>query len=364
MDCEHMLDLMQRYVDLDLTAEEEEQLNEHVDHCSQCATAFARLKALSDALLQLPKVTPKYSIVDAILPKLAEYDMQMQEREEGAALAQSVAPSPQESRTHRFFSIFSWKIIGSVAAAACAILLIIFYDRGIPEESPFVASEFSQASQESMPQPQSAPPTPEASPLADQPVKTPAGNLAKTRQDAPAEPATEEPVRETKRPEVTVFTNNPETSEPPPAEDYSAFSTADKGLGEDELSMSINTVDPALPEEQMESFDIGSELEEMEMLESSEDSKNAAYDDSHVTFADMKTSNDQYVAEVKDRQLIITSLATNEVVFNSTRQWSETEKIYSMGWTTDNKLYYEIADHDSIHAYLVDVQTRTELLIK
>lgn len=360
MDCEHMLDLMQRYVDMDLSMEEEQQLHDHMNHCSQCATAFARLKALSDALDQLPKVTPKYSIVDAILPKLAEYDIQMQEREEGAALDQPAVPTHQDSRTRRFFSNFSWKIIGSVAVAACAILLFIFNGSGVPSESTFVAGETADNSQESIPLPSVAP-SPEVRFLADQSVTVPDESPSKEKLDAPAEPEEEEPVSATKRPEVTVFTNNPAANDTATADDQLESSSADQSVDEDGP---LNVVDSNHAEDQTESLDFSNEEEKMGMLGYEEESESVTPDMGHVTLADMKTSNDQYVAEVKDRKLIITSVATNEVVFNSTRQWSETEMIYSMGWTTDNKLYYEIADNDSIHAYLVDVQLRTELLIK
>ncbi|QHW30470.1 hypothetical protein GZH47_06150 [Paenibacillus rhizovicinus] len=63
---------MQRQLDGDLDERETEILMNHTRHCSDCAAMFERLKLLSSGLENLPKVVPSYSLVDAILPKLAE----------------------------------------------------------------------------------------------------------------------------------------------------------------------------------------------------------------------------------------------------------------------------------------------------
>ncbi|MBO7746496.1 zf-HC2 domain-containing protein [Paenibacillus sp. MWE-103] len=72
MNCQEVMDYMQRQLDGDLDERETEILMNHTRHCSECAAMFERLKRLSEGLESLPKVTPSYSLVDAILPKLAE----------------------------------------------------------------------------------------------------------------------------------------------------------------------------------------------------------------------------------------------------------------------------------------------------
>ncbi|MBM7565609.1 anti-sigma factor family protein [Paenibacillus sacheonensis] len=72
MNCQEVMEYMQRQLDGDLDEQETAILMNHTRHCSDCAAMFERLKLLSAGLESLPKVTPGYSLVDAILPKLAE----------------------------------------------------------------------------------------------------------------------------------------------------------------------------------------------------------------------------------------------------------------------------------------------------
>lgn len=70
MICEEVMELIQRHVDGDLTEEETVGMTEHVRECADCAAMLERLRRLSEGLMQLPKITPPFSLVDAILPQL------------------------------------------------------------------------------------------------------------------------------------------------------------------------------------------------------------------------------------------------------------------------------------------------------
>lgn len=70
MNCEEVVELMQRELDGDLDSLEQERLREHLARCPDCAVLFSRLQKLSSELEQLPRVVPRYSLVDAILPQL------------------------------------------------------------------------------------------------------------------------------------------------------------------------------------------------------------------------------------------------------------------------------------------------------
>ncbi|MGO4274962.1 anti-sigma factor, partial [Paenibacillus sp. TAF58] len=74
MNCQEVMEFMQRQLDGDLDAKEEDELHAHLMHCLDCAQMFERLQRLSDELTQLPKVVPPYSLVDAIMPQLADID--------------------------------------------------------------------------------------------------------------------------------------------------------------------------------------------------------------------------------------------------------------------------------------------------
>lgn len=118
MNCEEVTELMQRDLDLDLSEEEHRQLLEHLPRCPECAALYDRLKRLSDELEKLPPVHPPYSLVDAILPQLAE--MENGAHEHSAAVEKPVSPA---RRTRSGFGI--WPLVGGgVAAAVVAGLLV------------------------------------------------------------------------------------------------------------------------------------------------------------------------------------------------------------------------------------------------
>lgn len=74
MMCQEVIDLMQRYLDQDLDETEYNAMLRHLQQCDECTELFQRLVSLSHELEQLPKVTPSYSLVDAIMPRLDRID--------------------------------------------------------------------------------------------------------------------------------------------------------------------------------------------------------------------------------------------------------------------------------------------------
>ncbi|MCP3772605.1 zf-HC2 domain-containing protein [Paenibacillus sp. MZ04-78.2] len=65
---------MQRYLDRDLDETEYGRMLQHLQQCPDCTGLFERLVNLSNELECLPKVTPPFSLVDAILPKLEQLE--------------------------------------------------------------------------------------------------------------------------------------------------------------------------------------------------------------------------------------------------------------------------------------------------
>lgn len=70
MNCDEVMEAMQRDLDGDLTAEERRRMQIHLRHCPDCVPLYARLRRLSSKLENLPKVEPPCSLVDALLPRL------------------------------------------------------------------------------------------------------------------------------------------------------------------------------------------------------------------------------------------------------------------------------------------------------
>ncbi|WP_269321908.1 zf-HC2 domain-containing protein [Paenibacillus sp. UNC451MF] len=139
--CQEVIELMQRYLDQDLDELEYEQMLGHLQQCSECTELFQRLAALSQELEQLPKVTPAYSLVDAIMPKLQRIDEGFPAVEYPIA---PVAPLPdkyketpltEEARAQvehavgwrkRIRGLVSMRIVGGVVAAGLVLGFFVF----------------------------------------------------------------------------------------------------------------------------------------------------------------------------------------------------------------------------------------------
>lgn len=150
MKCPEAVEWIHRYLDGDLSEEEVTRLKEHLRSCDDCARTYDVLKHLSDNLYQLPEVTPKFSIVDSILPRLDEIDRARDE--EGSTLEVSEAEVPLmksiPSRSKKERTPF-WRTRTAVPAAlgtAAAVILGIFIYQYQPETIP--NAEIAPASQQ------------------------------------------------------------------------------------------------------------------------------------------------------------------------------------------------------------------------
>nr|WP_275983893.1 hypothetical protein [Paenibacillus hamazuiensis] len=127
------MELMQRYLDKDLEDKEHLTLAQHVRQCSECTELFSRLKRLSSDLENLPKVTPAFSLVDAILPRLEELDRERFEAQ--MAMSEEVdgqtdrEPEAKVSWLSRLRERVSFKWVGGVVAAGLAIGFFIFHEQ-------------------------------------------------------------------------------------------------------------------------------------------------------------------------------------------------------------------------------------------
>jgi len=124
MNCQEGMEYMQRQLDGDLDERESEALISHTRHCQQCAAMFERLQLLSAGLENLPKVTPPYSIVDAILPRLQELPAV-----EAAHAAAAGEKARQQAKpivpVKRWKDRFSLRAFGGVIAAGVVVGLFL-----------------------------------------------------------------------------------------------------------------------------------------------------------------------------------------------------------------------------------------------
>ncbi|SFB34474.1 hypothetical protein SAMN05216312_106125 [Cohnella sp. OV330] len=123
MNREEGMELVQRSIDGDLNEEESSRLQLYLQNYPECAALLERLTRLSEELTQLPHVTPKYSLVDAILPQLERIVP-----EPAPAVGQApAAEAAYETRTRRTGSRKSMYrgLAAVVAAGVVAGILLI-----------------------------------------------------------------------------------------------------------------------------------------------------------------------------------------------------------------------------------------------
>ncbi|MCM3171022.1 zf-HC2 domain-containing protein [Paenibacillus sp. MER 99-2] len=128
MKCEEVVEWMHRYLDHDLGEVETEQLLQHVAKCPECAENFSLLRALSRELEDLPQVTPKFSLVDAIMPQLDAID---EARREQSSTMQEMSPVPaafenlQRSSERKVKPSWFNSMVGRMSMGAAAAVLVL-----------------------------------------------------------------------------------------------------------------------------------------------------------------------------------------------------------------------------------------------
>ncbi|OXS62531.1 hypothetical protein B1A99_01330 [Cohnella sp. CIP 111063] len=133
MKCQEVMELMQRYIDGDLDQQETSLMMEHADRCSDCAAMLARLRKLSSELEQLPRVVPKFSIVDSILPELERLHAAGSTAigaGEAAGDSAIASPSPSPVRSNRPARQQLFRKISGVVAAGVVVGLLLFSNPG------------------------------------------------------------------------------------------------------------------------------------------------------------------------------------------------------------------------------------------
>jgi len=157
MNCQEVMELMQRYVDGDLDERETSLMMDHTGQCPDCAAMLVRLQKLSSELEQLPRVVPKFSIVDSILPELER--LHVESADEGRETSGSRDASPAPIRSNRPARHLFGKVAGTVAAGVIAGLLLF----GHPDQ--WLPSGSKSSNDASAPSPAAAPAQQEVSPL-------------------------------------------------------------------------------------------------------------------------------------------------------------------------------------------------------
>ncbi|MCD9023031.1 anti-sigma factor family protein [Cohnella silvisoli] len=124
MICQEVMELMQRYIDGDLDQQETSLMMDHAGQCPDCAAMLVRLQKLSSELEQLPRVVPKFSLVDAILPELER--LHAADSAGGSRGSEEQSDAMHGSSRSNRPSRYLYRKISGVVAAGVIVGLLLF----------------------------------------------------------------------------------------------------------------------------------------------------------------------------------------------------------------------------------------------
>ncbi|TXK84073.1 zf-HC2 domain-containing protein [Paenibacillus sp. N3.4] len=404
MNCQEVMEFMHRQLDGDLDAQEEDELHVHLMNCLDCAQMFERLQRLSEELTQLPKVVPPYSLVDAIMPQLADLD-----RQAAASITESTAvlsknasqitleQPPKLPWTRRFGSQFSWKFAGGVVAAGLILGFFAFnLQHPVLDQADGLLQPKTKSGAPSAAESQSVGQDRNSSQTADQkkmamnadtPSATaPAASSEPAKKDehspkaagASAPQATTDAKLEKPQPLATDSLKSSESAresqqsnavptKPEPLRDQSSF-----GAGEQKIAP------PSLtdPVPQVGSSDQGTEGSKLKAATGNEatpspvtrkSDPNASSSDMN-SFALVAPTVDRsmvsvtgaYEAVVEEQHVVIRNVSTKEIIFASKQIGSPADNIRLVEWSKEDKFSYEIVSGDAKRSFTVDVKAKKE----
>lgn len=383
MNCQEMVELIERYVDFDLTEAEERLLLSHLKDCPECADRLEKLKQLSIKLESLPEVTPPYSIVDSILPKLKEMDLFP---EESAALEHTAELKPFVRKLRwNMREWISWKSVVGGIAAGIVLGMFIFKQDGVVlqqhAEDLLSQSRSDKASGGISAGDSASNNQKNGTPQYGQNISNGTENTRKPEASgtpkAPAEPSKtgQSPAIEILMPDIFEPTPNgglnvgssdsikvpsesgksqdtqtpaPLTSTPGPSSKSTAGQTPAPSA-KDAPSTAPNAVESITPTPSPEGYDF----------------KIRTF---HVHPAPEKISDSQtlvspsgvYTAVIKDQTVVVNDKSGNEV-FRSPVQRKDDDALRLVSWTDDNKLTYQVKAADGTEAsFTIDIAAKAE----
>ncbi|MCY9695841.1 zf-HC2 domain-containing protein [Paenibacillus alginolyticus] len=397
MNCQEVMEFMQRQLDGDLNAKEEIELHAHLMHCLDCAQMFERLQRLSDELTQLPKVIPPYSLVDAIMPQLADID-----RHAAASITDKVAAfgtsanqsasmqPPKLPWTRRLGLQFSWKFAGGVVAAG---LILGFFAFNLKHPVLDQADGLLQprSNKQSAGQMQST--AASDSNVAQDAAKKNAANSADAKQAAPNTPAAAGSVGQGKAPQPEATAGNglvgPQATTDANLEEPKTLSSSGTTKGTDGLRQAPSTSEP---ERLKDPASAGSNVkketdpastnpptdskvpEEQKVLKTTDSTptpaakKGGTTSDvggiysltAPVSANPLKSATGVLEAVVEEQHVVIRNSSTKEVVFASKQVWKSGDLITLVEWSKDDKLFYQVQSEGSLQTFLIDLNAKEE----
>ncbi|NOV03535.1 anti-sigma factor family protein [Paenibacillus planticolens] len=406
MNCQEVMELMQRQLDGDLDSQEEDELHAHLAYCLECAQMFERLQRISGELAQLPKVVPPYSLVDAILPQLDEIDkVAAASITDKAAVFRTEVKQIEQGQptrlpwTRRLGSQFSWKFASGVVAAGLILGFFAFNLKHPVMDNadgllPMAASKqraehSSSAASDSKVSAEGNPETADKMKISG----TPDANEFSANQnndtahaaDPKSDLKQQLQTSETGGPPPQATTNapleKPDTIKPSPPKDANDASRVEPSTSapermQDPSATVGGNLKGAEPKQSnppaplvAEPNNIANSFAPTTQPTSTPVAKKGVERDSGVgmfsltvpvTDNFLKSASGTLTAAVEDHHVVIRNSETLEIVFASKQVWQSEDVITLVEWSKDDKLFYQVQSGGTLHTIRVDVNLKKE----
>jgi anti-sigma factor RsiW len=363
MNCKEIMELMQRYIDHDLMEAEQESLFVHLQDCPDCAASFEQLQILSAELSSLTKVTPPFSIVESIMPRLAEIDAE-------AAGFEAASLTPKHRAPNR---VFSWKIATGFAAAA--VILSVFAVSLTPASKYDASDKMNQTMGVSNSKPSTkgsdsgAAETPNAEPAAkaESTGKADAAAKAGTASESPAIVFNQSIDESSKTKGTTGFT----VQSPTPLPNKSPAAGSSKSLKKEANPAEV-TAPTKDSSPKAAAPNTSNHMDMMIVPEhaptpnpsggvySSRNKQNSSFAANSPSTDQLKSDDGQFIGSIENQTVFITTPDMNRV-YTSLIQWKPTDTILLLRWLNNTKLTYQVNMEDGqIKHYIIDTIQKTE----
>ncbi|WP_058301959.1 zf-HC2 domain-containing protein [Gorillibacterium timonense] len=387
MSCSEVMELMQRYLDHDLTEMEQQTMVSHFSHCPECAAMFERLQQLSEGLEALPDVRPPYSIVDSILPIL---DEPLPEK----PVFTSVPGGRQTAARKDRRKLLPRVMYGGTAAAALILGVFLFQsyysgmhsgaentaiDAGAPSVGGQIGSGAPEAGDVNPQQPEKtmladkmASPSPDEGSEAKSKLMTPNtadshpaadslraqdqfGQAAFNGSDAKRSASTEQAAAPDRGLTSSIATAPEESS-----------STPDSGSGEHSITGLVpETKLPETPTSGTGAFVKPVEISKDDTLDAAKSGlsnySSGVLLSSNVDLSRLASPNDKYLASVENQRVTIRD-TSGTIVFGSPVQWEDGDTVQLTEWANNYQLLYVVKRSDGdLYEYMIDLALKKEL---
>jgi len=392
MSCPEVTELMQRYLDHDLSEMEQQTMVTHFGRCPECAAMFERLQQVSEGLEALPDVRPPRSIVDSILPLLNEIQPEKADRPMPMPVSGGKTAGSRKDR-RRFVSRL---VYGGTAAAVLVLCVFLFQSMNhgtssVAKNASMDASEASAAGQDSHAVTQdqmkqnmadsavTPAQTPNLAPAAQAGKAEALPQLAtpgkmeeftssnqygtmKTEDKAKMDKSTASSGKSAVQPEHDLRTDLTSSIASTPK----TSGTASSGSREPAADLAPGTKQPENPSAGSGAFVQPAEISNDDSLGGTAKSSLANNSKglllgANVDLSSLASPGNKYLAAVENQHVVIRNSA-GSVVFESPVQWEDGDAVQLTQWANSYQLLYVVKrSNGDLYEYMIDLALQQEL---